>query len=53
MFAMAGLWSKNYKIPELENKSGPLLSATIITTQSNADTCDVHDRMPAIFRDND
>ncbi len=49
VFAMAGLWTENRRIPSSPGAPSPLLSATIITTASNEDTRDVHDRMPAIF----
>ncbi len=48
VFAMAGLWAENRRIRN-EGIPTPILSATIITTASNADVIDVHDRMPAIM----
>jgi putative SOS response-associated peptidase YedK len=44
-FAMAGLWTTNRKIRANES----IQSATIITVESNEDTCEVHDRMPAML----
>ncbi len=54
VFAMAGLWAENGKIRDEAMRdeamtAPPILSATIITTASNADVIDVHDRMPAIM----
>jgi putative SOS response-associated peptidase YedK len=45
-FAMAGLWTTNRKA----EPGKEIISSTIITIPSNADTCEVHDRMPAILR---
>ncbi len=47
VFAMAGLWAENKKIQC--GQGAPIRSAAIITTASNADVIDVHDRMPAIL----
>jgi putative SOS response-associated peptidase YedK len=44
-FAMAGLWAENRKAVA----DRVVRSATIITTESNADTQSVHDRMPVIL----
>jgi putative SOS response-associated peptidase YedK len=45
-FAMAGLWD-TWKGP---NKQGPFMeSFTIITTEANATTRPIHDRMPVIL----
>ena len=44
-FAMAGLWTTNRKIRANES----IQSTTIITVESNQDTCEVHDRMPAML----
>jgi putative SOS response-associated peptidase YedK len=44
-FAMAGLWTINRKIRANES----IQSATIITVESNEDTREVHDRMPAML----
>jgi putative SOS response-associated peptidase YedK len=48
-FAMAGLWTENRKA----QPNHVLTSATIITTDANADTAGVHDRMPALLQDPD
>ncbi len=45
-FAMAGLWTTNRKA----EPGKEIVSTTIITMPSNTDTCEVHDRMPAILR---
>ena len=50
VFAMAGLWAENRKIKLELSPDSPIQSATIITTSSNSDVSDVHDRMPVIFR---
>ena len=49
VFAMAGLWAENRKIQNPGSQSNSILSATIITTPSNADLTNVHDRMPALM----
>ena len=49
VFAMAGLWAENRKIQNPGSQSNSILSATIITTPSNADLTIVHDRMPALM----
>ena len=49
VFAMAGLWAENRKIQNPLSQCNLTLSATIITTESNADTMSVHDRMPALM----
>ena len=49
VFAMAGLWAENRKIQNPGSQSNSTLSATIITTPSNADLTNVHDRMPALM----
>jgi len=50
VFGMAGLWAENRKIASQNLSVAPSIrSTTIITTQSNADTESVHDRMPAIL----
>lgn len=46
-FGMAGLWTSNRKV----EPGREIHSATIITMPSNEDTRTVHDRMPAILRD--
>jgi putative SOS response-associated peptidase YedK len=46
-FAMAGLWTENRKV----QPNQVLASATIITTDANVDTADVHDRMPVLLQD--
>jgi putative SOS response-associated peptidase YedK len=46
-FAMAGLWTENKKV----QPNQVLQSATIITTEANADTSQVHDRMPVLLPD--
>lgn len=46
-FAMAGLWTENKKV----QPNQVLQSATIITTEANADTSQVHDRMPVLLLD--
>jgi putative SOS response-associated peptidase YedK len=50
VFAMAGLWAENRKISCNATDPVGILSATIITTASNKDVADVHDRMPAILQ---
>ncbi len=45
--AMAGLWTENRRIEPQK----VLQSATIITTAANADTRDVHDRMPLLLQE--
>jgi putative SOS response-associated peptidase YedK len=47
-FAMAGLWTENKRA---QPNHEVLRSATIITTEANADTSHVHDRMPVILPD--
>ena len=49
VFAMAGLWAENRKIEDPVSKKNSIVSATIITTQSNTDVASVHDRMPAVL----
>ena len=49
VFGMAGLWAENRKIQNPGSQSNSTLSATIITTPSNADLTNVHDRMPALI----
>jgi putative SOS response-associated peptidase YedK len=49
LFAMAGLWAENSKLPSPDG--APLRSVTIVTTPANFDTATVHDRMPAIWND--
>ena len=49
VFAMAGLWAENRKIKDPQSKNHSILSATIITTESNEDVVSVHDRMPALM----
>jgi putative SOS response-associated peptidase YedK len=49
IFAMAGLWAENHKIRTTPDSVTPIRSATVITTEANADTVRVHDRMPAIL----
>ncbi len=49
VFAMAGLWAENRRIQNPATTGISILSATIITTASNADVVTVHDRMPAIM----
>lgn len=49
VFAMAGLWAENHKIKNADSQGNSTLSATIITTPSNADLTNVHDRMPALM----
>jgi putative SOS response-associated peptidase YedK len=46
-FAMAGLWTENKKV----QPNQLLQSATIITTEANEDTSQVHDRMPVLLSD--
>jgi putative SOS response-associated peptidase YedK len=50
VFAMAGLWAENRKIPNPASNGNSILSTAIITTESNADVVSVHDRMPAMMR---
>ena len=50
-FAMAGLWESWRDAEAKENH--PLLSCTIITTDSNDLTHDLHDRMPVILEPDD
>lgn len=45
-FGMAGLWTTNHKIEQGKE----IVSTTVITLPSNEDTLEVHDRMPAILR---
>ena len=49
VFAMAGLWAENRKIPTPASPGDSILSTAIITTASNADVVSVHDRMPAMM----
>ncbi|MEM8677865.1 MAG: SOS response-associated peptidase [Planctomycetota bacterium] len=49
-FAMAGLWERWYGQGEAK-LDPPLESCTIITTEANAQTSGVHDRMPVILDD--
>ena len=49
-FAMAGLWDRWFGTKE-EKRDPPLESFTIITTDANELTADVHDRMPVILAD--
>lgn len=51
VFAMAGLWAENRKIPNPVSSVDSLRSTAIITTESNADVVSVHDRMPAMMLD--
>lgn len=46
-FAMAGLWERWMRGPEPAGR--PLETCTIITTQANSLTREVHDRMPVIL----
>jgi len=46
-FAMAGLWTENKKV----QPNQALQSVTIITTEANEDTSQVHDRMPVLLSD--
>jgi putative SOS response-associated peptidase YedK len=48
LFAFAGLWDE-WQAPD----GSPLRSCTIITTQPNSVTAQVHDRMPVILRSED
>ncbi len=52
VFGMAGLWAENRKIRNPLSQSNSTLSATIITTEANADVMSVHDRMPALMLNN-
>jgi putative SOS response-associated peptidase YedK len=61
-FAMAGLWERWFdpgekgparKGQEESEPAEPLETFTIITTESNELTADVHDRMPVILADGD
>ena len=47
-FAMAGLW-ESWRSKDDEPSHPPLLSCTIITTDANDLTRDLHDRMPVIL----
>ena len=47
-FAMAGLW-EHWQAPSPDETTSPLQSCTIITTQANDLTSDIHDRMPVIL----
>lgn len=51
VFAMAGLWTENRKIPNPVSTGDSIRSTAIITTESNADVVSVHDRMPAMMLD--
>ncbi len=51
VFAMAGLWAENRKIQNPTSPGNSIVSATIITRESNADVIGVHDRMPALMLD--
>ena len=46
-FAIAGLWTENRKVQPTQ----VLESTTIITTEANEDTSQVHDRMPVLLPD--
>lgn len=48
-FAMAGLWESWRPAPGAD----PILSCTVLTTQSNQCTADLHDRMPVILEPED
>lgn len=43
-FGMAGLWTSNHRV----HSGHDIRSATVITVPANEDTCQVHDRMPAM-----
>jgi len=47
-FAMAGLW-ESWQGNENGSSAEPMLSCTILTTDSNELTSDLHDRMPVIL----
>lgn len=50
LLAMAGLWEQNHKIAE----DGTVIrSCTILTTQANQKTQEVHDRMPVFLSETD
>ena len=51
-FAMAGLWER-WRGPPGEKLDAPIDSFTVITTDSNELTSDIHDRMPVILREED
>jgi len=53
VFAMAGLWAENRKIQNPVSPGNAIVSATIITTESNSDVVSVHDRMPAMMLSKD
>ena len=46
LFAMAGLWEENTK---LAIDGDPIRTTTIITTEANETTSDVHHRMPVLL----
>jgi putative SOS response-associated peptidase YedK len=48
-FAFAGLW-ESWRGPKDERLEKPLETCTIITTDSNELTSDIHDRMPVILQ---
>lgn len=50
-FAMAGLWEVWYgpSAKDPKNDSEPLLSCTIVTTDANRATAEIHNRMPVIL----
>ncbi len=54
-FAMAGLWEawRGGKSAAATSSGSPVLSCTILTTESNDLTSDVHDRMPVILAEPD
>ncbi len=47
-FAMAGLW-ESWRSKDSPQTRGSVESFTVITTNANEATCDVHDRMPVIL----
>lgn len=49
VFAFAGLW-ESWRGTKEDRRNPPLETCTIITTEANRLTADVHDRMPAILR---
>jgi putative SOS response-associated peptidase YedK len=54
-FAFAGLWEswrgkeESCESESAERESPPIETCTVITTDANALTCDIHDRMPVIL----
>ncbi len=48
VFAMAGIWAENRKIPNSQSPDVPIRSVAIATIAANEDVAEVHDRMPAI-----